>query len=77
MACTQLFTTAHGVQLHAAHIFCVTVFQTFAAFWAVGVGDTVSLWREPSGKLRISVHAISSMHPAPAAGTRGRPGAAA
>ncbi|KAK9906835.1 hypothetical protein WJX75_008796 [Coccomyxa subellipsoidea] len=51
--------------------------KTFAAFWAVGVGDTVSLWREPSGRLRISVHAVSSMHPAPAAGTRGRPGAAA
>ncbi|BDA46530.1 hypothetical protein COCOBI_08-6240 [Coccomyxa sp. Obi] len=53
--------------------------KAFAAFWAVGVGDTVTLWRdESSGSLRISVHAASALHGAcPAAGTRGRPGVAA
>lgn len=53
--------------------------QAFAAFWAVGVGDAVTLWRDESnGSLRISVQAASSLHAAcPAAGTRGRPGVAA
>ncbi|MFZ8305263.1 hypothetical protein ACO1K3_14175, partial [Staphylococcus aureus] len=45
--------------------------KAFAAFWNVGVGDTVLLWRSANGSLRISLRTASSVAATcPAAATR-------